>query len=883
MADIRCPNCGKNNPDILDSCQFCQTPLKPDAVLHIGEQPTKKNTGELEPVLPDWLKEVRQNARDAAEEEAAQAASQPKPRDDPLDFLAGLASQSGEEEEAPDWLAGINPPPQTKPEASAPAPERDLSHRFDQEKPSAGADEEAGLPWEREAAESPARPEHDELSAWFAQAAGKSDEVLEPGFHPEQGDRGWAESFDSPVFTSKEPPAPREEEDLSWLRDLEEKSKQTGDLQAPRLNTEWTADSPAPSGSSQSASQEDLSWLNTLGGMDMPAEQGTTGGQDLSWLDQLGGAESPQPFDAAPDRPVAPEPFASADELNLLRSLREKSGSVETPGASGPEALPEPASQEDLSWLNELGTPASSSKPEQASAPAEDLGWLNDLGAMAESAIEGQREESGVPLTLEPLAAAEGEREPEPDWLKSATETPSMPAPGNVSMDWFARRDQPAEERAMPSEREAQPAAFADFLPSQEQPPGLSNQDVDSLFSEEMPDWLSRPEPEPGEVAPPQPVLPPAEGEGSLVPVELPSWVQAMRPVEAVIPESTVAYAGQEEPEEKQGPLAGLRGVIPGAVVGASVKPKPISLKLQATDEQMTSAALLEQILATETTPRTLVSSSLITSQYVLRWTLAALLLIVLSVVIGMRSQRIPVSTSLPAEASALSSAVTGIPADSNVLVVIDYEPSLAGEMEAIGIPVLNQLVSRGQPNLAILSTTPNGPALAERLLASAGISTSAQYQNLGFLPGGSAGVLGFMEGPQNVIPAAQAASFSGYAAVLVMTDHAESARVWVEQLHNRKQVDPLLASQPLLMVASAQAGPLLQPYVDSRQVTGMLSGLAEAARYEAANSNSPGLARSYWDAFGAGLALSIVLMFVGSLWSLWTALRARRLEANQG
>lgn len=880
MADIRCPHCGKNNPDILDVCQFCQTPLKPDAVLHIGEQPTKKNTGELEPVLPDWLKEVRQNARDAAEEEAAHAASQPKPRDDPLDFLAGLASPSGEEEEVPEWLAAINPPRETKPEAAAPASESDLSNRLDQETPSAGTEEESRLPWERDAAETPALHERDELSAWFAQAAGKSDEILETDFHREQGDRGWVESFDSPVFTSKEPAAPREEEDLSWLRDLEEKSKQTGDLQAPTLNADWTADSPAPTAPSQPAAQEDLGWLNTLGGMDAPSQGRGTSGQDLGWLDQLGGVETPQPFDAAPDRPVAREPFASADELDLLRSLREKSGSVETPGASTPEAFPAPSSQEDLRWLNELGTPASSSKPEEASA--EDLSWLNDLGATAEFLPEGQQEPSGFPTTVEPLVGTEGEKEPEPDWLKSATEAPSMPAPGDVSMDWFTHREAPGEERAMPSEREAQPAAFADFLPPQAQPPGLSNQDVDSLFSEEMPDWLSRPEPEPGEAAPPQPVLP-AEGEGSLAPVELPSWVQAMRPVEAVIPESIVAAAAENEPEEKQGPLAGLRGVIPGAVVGASVKPKPISLKLQATEEQMTSAALLEQILATETTPRTLVSSSFIASQYVLRWTLAALLLLVLSVVIGLRSQRIPVSTSLPAEASALSSVVTGIPAGSNVLVVIDYEPSLAGEMEAIGVPVLNQLVSRSQPNLAILSTTPNGPALAERLLASAGIGTSVQYQNLGFLPGGSAGVLGFMEGPQNVIPAARATSFSGYAAVVVMTDHAESGRVWVEQLQNRKQVDPLLASQPLLLVASAQAGPLLQPYVDSHQVAGMLSGLADAARYEAASPNSPGLARSYWDAFGAGLALSIVLMVVGSLWSLWTALRARRLEANQG
>ena len=79
MAELRCPNCGRNNPDLLDICQFCQTPLKPEAVLRSGEKPTKKNTGELESVLPEWLKDMRQQAKDAAEEqEAAQAAADSK-------------------------------------------------------------------------------------------------------------------------------------------------------------------------------------------------------------------------------------------------------------------------------------------------------------------------------------------------------------------------------------------------------------------------------------------------------------------------------------------------------------------------------------------------------------------------------------------------------------------------------------------------------------------------------------------------------------------------------------------------------------------------------------------------------------------------------------
>ena len=55
----------------------------------------------------------------------------------------------------------------------------------------------------------------------------------------------------------------------------------------------------------------------------------------------------------------------------------------------------------------------------------------------------------------------------------------------------------------------------------------------------EMPDWLSRPEPGAAEaVAASRRPFHPSEGDEALAPVDLPSWVQAMRPVEAVISET---------------------------------------------------------------------------------------------------------------------------------------------------------------------------------------------------------------------------------------------------------------------------------------------------------------------------------------------------------
>jgi len=65
------------------------------------------------------------------------------------------------------------------------------------------------------------------------------------------------------------------------------------------------------------------------------------------------------------------------------------------------------------------------------------------------------------------------------------------------------------------------------------------------------------------------------------------------------------------------------------------------------------------------------------------------------------------------------------------------------------------------------------------------------------------------------------------FGAVIVFTDKAETARVWVEQLQ------PLLGDTPLLIVASAQASPLIHPYYQSGQVDGLVSGMAGGLIYE--------------------------------------------------
>jgi len=67
-----------------------------------------------------------------------------------------------------------------------------------------------------------------------------------------------------------------------------------------------------------------------------------------------------------------------------------------------------------------------------------------------------------------------------------------------------------------------------------------------------------------------------------------------------------------------------------------------------------------------------------------------------------------------------------------------------------------------------------------------------------------------------------------------------------------------------------------------SGQIAGMISGISDAAKFET-NQSQSGMARTYWDTFGIGLMMSIALIVLGSLWSLFTGLQARRAEAKQG
>jgi hypothetical protein len=762
---------------------------------------------------------------------------------------------------------------------------------------------------------SAAQPSQGEDLSWLNALGGKAEPAQPaPSIPSQQEDLSWLDNLGgTPTPVEPSTSQPSQQEDLSWLNNLgatpEPAQPASSQEDLGWLNNLGGASEPAQS-TSAAASSEDLSWLDSLGGVAEPAQETPTAQEDLGWLNNLGGvAEPAQP---------ATTPSTPESDLDWLGKLGQASESEQ------PETTPS-TSQDELDWLKNFA--ASTSEPSQpASTDSIELGWLDNLGSAneppqttpVEPATPRQEEpdwlsgldKSSMPgyIPAKPFGTTEELNPPKtydenspspvspfvprrtaplsgatfnddmPDWLKSATEeTPNLPL-GVSALEQFREKPHKPMEEKLPSAPEPDTIGSNLFSTSNA---SLSNQDVDSLFSMDMPDWLSKPQPEATDISS-QKAETPVRDE-SLSPVDLPSWVQAMRPVESVLSETGPSI--ETQPTEKEGPLAGLRGVIPSAPIGSSRRPKAISLKLQATDEQQAGASLFDQILAGEIAPRVMEGISHVTSQNVLRWTISGILIVVLGAILFMRSQFMPVSPILPNDVTAATNAINAIPNDSSILVVVDYEPSLAGEMEAVGAPVLNQIILAHQPKLVLLTTSPESAGLIERLISNAHITLPSGSANLGYLPGGSAGILGFIAEPKHVIPSVTAQSFSEYSAVIVLTDHAESGRAWVEQLDIAKQSDPSLANQSVILVTSAQAGPLLQPYVSSKQAAGMVNGLADAARFEYANAipSTNWIARNYWDAFGFGILLAIVFIIIGSVWSLVSGLRARRASGEQG
>lgn len=197
----------------------------------------------------------------------------------------------------------------------------------------------------------------------------------------------------------------------------------------------------------------------------------------------------------------------------------------------------------------------------------------------------------------------------------------------------------------------------------------------------------------------------------------------------------------------------------------------------------------------------------------------------------------------------------TELPEGAAVLLVFDYQPAYAAEVERVAGPVLTEvLASAGAVD--VISSSASGPLLSAALLEErVADHPDVTLTTLGYFPGEAYGAYGLAGG----FEPDQALAGGDYAGVLILSDQFESAQAWVEQWQ------ALSPEMPLHLLVTAQAGTLLQPYVDAGQVQGMVAGLPEAVAVEA-TLGQKGAATQVWQAYQVGILILIGGLALGGL-----------------
>jgi hypothetical protein len=845
MAELRCPVCGQPNPAGTKTCQFCGTSLNLPAAssaaaapLRPGDEPVKKNTAEFEKVnLPSSQKQTIHPGEEPTKKNTAEL-----------------------ERALPSWLRALRDKSDVSPTEPAAPPTKESQTSAPEESPappplgpvpewlsglgSAAAGEQEIPDW-LSSLRSKGGMEADEPAAPSApDQDAKQDTRATPGGKPQP----------APVQPPPAPqPPPANEEGLPvWLQNLQNEG------------SKLVEETPGPPPDNQDVSD----WLSKL--PPAPSEAQATPAEELpDWLKKLKDQTTPAEGEATP--PSASTAELTPEWLARLQAEAETQTEAASAAAAKQEEIPE--------WLSKLETKAGTGVTAPAApafseappvSPAELTGpppdWLSKLQAGIAAASEAEEKKQEFEVAPQPPPESPPS-EPLPDWLSGIQ--PTTPPPGETPALIIAREDQ--------------------------MPPSAG----EAAFSMETPDWLSKLKPEQAREEQPQ-AAPgtPEEGQPpeSLEPGELPSWVQAMRPVEAVVAEAKAAPPAESPVAEQNGPLAGLSGVLPAVPgMGPLRKPPAYATKLQASEAQQRYADSLEKLVHAETIPQP-APSTLRISSHLLRWLLVLLLFVAVGAPIVTGVQVVPTATLPPVEeVQATYTLIAQLPPNSPVLVVFDYEPALSGELEAAEENVVGQLVT-AHALLTLISTSPTGPALAEHFLQTtlpgAKLQSGQAYVNLGYLAGGPTGILDFASWPSKAAPFAWSTdpkvdgynawampplqgvvAISDFKAIFVLTDSADTGRNWIEQ------AGPFLGGTPMLMVISAQAEPMMRPYFDSGQLKGLVTGLAGGKAYEQSVQH-PGLGQAYWNPFSTGLLMAEISLLVGGIWSAVLAWRERkRLE----
>lgn len=619
------------------------------------------------------------------------------------------------------------------------------------------------------------------------------------------------------------------------------------------------------------------------------------------WLSEL--RATMEEAEGRPEEPASEE-MPSVAEVEIPEWLRDLTPPVEEAGkaAEVPEAAPpteayEEASEETVpDWLREV-VPPSAPPVEEAEQEVELPEWLKEAASPAQVSLGEEMKETAVPDRLQevtPPSGEEAEREA-PEWLEAAVSPASEEAGETEAPEWAQEAGRgpftevPAEEAdlstaeppewlqeveespspppvpseegevsAPPAAESGMPAWLLEAATAAEAPTEeiaaeepreekagrtfISDEGIPPLEPGEVPDWLK--ELAPAEETPSMPEIETGweEGEG-LAPAEIPDWLQALRPREE--------GGAPEEPVETEGLLEGLRGTLPPSpaveaakkvVAIPSVTTKPASVARAELFQELLSRPVISS-RRVERKPERGVGLA-IQRLIVGLLLLAAILAPMAGVWLPMEGESGSAAPAMRAEVMAAYDAIEArVEQGTPVLVAVEYGPSEAEEIDLVARPVLQHVLDRGG-RLILVSTRPEGPALADRLLSLlvGAEEREARVVNLGYQPGDASGVQGLLANlvqrpiyptgrPAAEMPAMEdVTSVEDVGLILVLGGQAEDVLTWIEQTSSRYPDLPLVAG------VSARVEVGARPYLEQAgagALKGLVAGLPGATIYQ--------------------------------------------------
>jgi len=888
QGTIRCQSCGKSNPDFLDVCQYCEARLKPllagapadddlpstasaadtlsrlrAAAAPVDEEPEPEPEATAEPAPADWMSRLQ-----------GEAASSPAPTQDEPDWLWGGVGKTEDEEvktedggrktDEPDWLSSLrgSAAPAQPEETPAPAPAEDVPDWLR----SMGSAEAAPPP-----VTSPAAPAED-VPDWLrsmGSAEAAPPPVTSPAA-PAEDVPDWLRSMGSteaapPPVTSPAAPA---EDVPDWLRSM-------GSAEAtPQPEALPVASAPA---------DDAPDWLRSMSSAAeaapepaQPAAAPSTPFDDApDWLRSMGGSE-PAP-ESAPSATPAATPFE--DMPDWLRSMSSAEPEPAEPAAPAFAPAPTQAEPEFL-W----GAPASAetAEPEApAAAASEEMpDWLRSLGGASASPAETIPQGAPAAAKVSPFALPSGDM---PDWLQAMAPEAgaalpaagplqeagsSTPAASTEAPDWLSGLRSSAAETSAPTGNELAPG---DELPSWLGSVAAGAAVMpESVAPSEIPE---APQPKSGGSIFGAPTTP---AKGNLAQATLPSWLTAMRPVDVGRP---VVQPEMDDYAETVGFLAGVPGILRAEPTVALPHKSAVNVhKLEVSPADVERAALFTNLLNADTEARPASKRGLQIALPFERWFIFSLVALAVILPAFFLPGFFPPPTTIGLETQAAYLKLDGLSADKPVLVAFDYEPAQAGELNPVAEALLTHLMRRGVPVVGV-STRLGGAAVGDDLLKQLSVpytyTYGINYTNLGYIPGGPVGLLQFAIEPRSLFQAdfsgdsdvwkskvvSQVKSVSDFGLILIIAATPDSARAWIEQMHQSA------SSVQMVAAVSAGAEPLVRPYyeADPPQLQGLVSGVLAAAQYER-QAGVPGAASERWGALGGGLLAVALLLIVGNL-----------------